>query len=170
MNVIVQEQFFTRNNVMQQKDKLFLYSTNIEDEKTGYVPSRTQAVIRGLPNAIGICTKKRRDVDQSSYFFDNTEDRSLLIELVNQTLENIHQYLKFNQNCKAIVIPMNGFGTGQATKYGAFAIKDGFFIKFINSTFNVKNLQYIYDQCRDSSFQSDAYSADLFDHIKLKKK
>ena len=51
---------WTRKQVSEQQDKVFLFGDNTDDRlNTKYVPRSTQAVIRGLPNAIGIDTKKR---------------------------------------------------------------------------------------------------------------
>ena len=53
--------YWTREQVAHQQDKVFLFGDNTYDRtKTHYIPSMTQAVIRGLPNAIGIDTKKNR--------------------------------------------------------------------------------------------------------------
>lgn len=53
--------YWTREYVASQQDKVFLFGDNTYDRtKSHYVPSMTQAVIRGLPNAIGIDTKKNR--------------------------------------------------------------------------------------------------------------
>ena len=53
--------FWTREEVAKQTDKVFLFGDNTNDRlNTKYIPSSTQAVIRELPNAIGIDTKKDR--------------------------------------------------------------------------------------------------------------
>jgi hypothetical protein len=41
-----------------------LFGDNTEDRLNGYIPTLTQAVIRGLPNAIGIDTKKNRNTEE----------------------------------------------------------------------------------------------------------
>jgi hypothetical protein len=52
---------WTREEVAKQTDKVFLFGDNTNDRLiTNYIPKSTQAVIRGLPNAIGIDTKKDR--------------------------------------------------------------------------------------------------------------
>jgi hypothetical protein len=58
--------FWNREEVAKQTDKLFLFGDNLEDAKTGYIPSSTQAVIRGLPNAIGIPTKRNRGTNEGN--------------------------------------------------------------------------------------------------------
>lgn len=52
---------WTRNDVKLQDDKVFLFGDNTDDRlNTHHIPTSTQAVIRWLPNAIGIDTKKNR--------------------------------------------------------------------------------------------------------------
>lgn len=53
--------YWKREDVEKATDKVFLFVDNTEDRTvTHHVPTSTQAVIRGLPNAIGIDTKKNR--------------------------------------------------------------------------------------------------------------
>lgn len=42
---------FKRSNVEKDVKNAYLFGDNIEDANNGYVPTSTQAVIRGLPNA-----------------------------------------------------------------------------------------------------------------------
>ena len=59
--VEIYQGYWTRKEVEYQTDKVFLFGDNTDDRvNTHYVPTVTQAVIRGLPNAIGIDTKKNR--------------------------------------------------------------------------------------------------------------
>ena len=63
--------YWSRSSVKNQTDKVFLFGDNTEDRtKTFHIPKLTQAVIRGLPNAIGIDTKRNRYTTPSSYFSD----------------------------------------------------------------------------------------------------
>jgi len=53
--------FWTREDVQNQPDTVFLFGDNTHDRLiTKHIPRITQAVIRGLPNTIGIDTKKDR--------------------------------------------------------------------------------------------------------------
>lgn len=57
--------YWTRDLVNKDKDRVYLFGDNTEDRvNTHYIPSTTQAVIRGLPNAIGIDTKKNRSTSE----------------------------------------------------------------------------------------------------------
>ena len=99
--------FWTREQVAKQTDKIFLFGDNTNDRTiTKYIPSTTQAVIRGLPNAIGIDTKKDRGTSDSSYFTDNDFE---------QFKNQVDEAIKTAKNTgKTIVIPADGIGTGKA--------------------------------------------------------
>jgi hypothetical protein len=98
---------WTREEVAKQTDKVFLFGDNTEDRlKTKYIPTSTQAVIRGLPNAIGIDTKKNRGADENSYFTD--ADFEQFKKQVDEAIQ------KAKNSGKIIVIPAGGIGTGKA--------------------------------------------------------
>ena len=99
--------FWTREEVAKQTDKVFLFGDNTNDRTiTKYVPSSTQAVIRGLPNAIGIDTKKDRGTSVNSYLTDNDFD------WFKNHVDTQIQLAK--DSGKIIVIPADGIGTGKA--------------------------------------------------------
>lgn len=98
---------WTREDVAKQSNKVFLFGDNTNDRvNTHYVPTMTQAVIRGLPNAIGIDTKKDRGTSTSSFFTDADFDifKKQVDEAIKQAVDS----------GKIIVIPKNGIGTGKA--------------------------------------------------------
>lgn len=99
--------FWTRDGVAKQEGKVFLFGDNTEDRlNTKHIPYKTQAVIRGLSNSIGIDTKKNRGTDASSYFTDRDFDifKKQVDSAVNRALGS----------GKVIVIPEDGIGTGKA--------------------------------------------------------
>jgi hypothetical protein len=97
--------FWTREEVAKQTDKVFLFGDNTDDRlNTNYIPSSTQAVIRGLPNAIGIDTKNDRDVRPYSYLED--DDFPKFKQQVDEAIQ------KAKDSGKIIVIPSEGIGTG----------------------------------------------------------
>ena len=99
--------FWTREQVAKQTDKVFLFGDNTNDRlNTKYIPSSTQAVIRGLSNAIGIDTKKDRATNNSSYFTD--ADFNIFKQQVDEAIQ------KAKNSGKTIVIPADGIGTGKA--------------------------------------------------------
>lgn len=105
--VEVQSGNWTREDVAKQSNKVFLFGDNTNDRvNTHYVPTMTQAVIRGLPNAIGIDTKKDRGTSTGSFFTDADFDmfKKQVDEAIKQAVDS----------GKIIVIPKNGIGTGKA--------------------------------------------------------
>lgn len=98
---------WTRQDVASQTSKVFLFGDNTNDRvNTHYVPTMTQAVIRGLDNAIGIDTKKNRGTSEDSYFTD--EDFDTFKAQVDEAIQ------KAIDSGKTIVIPEGGIGTGKA--------------------------------------------------------
>jgi hypothetical protein len=99
--------FWTREEVAKHPEKVYLFGDNTKDRtETKYVPSSTQAVIRGLTNAIGIDTKKDRGINPTSYFTDN--DFAWFKQHVDQQIQAA------KATGKTIVIPADGIGTGKA--------------------------------------------------------
>ncbi len=105
--VEVYKGFWTREEVANQPDKIFLFGDNTKDRtETKHVPTSTQAVIRGLPNTIGIDTKKDRETDPKSYLSDDD------FEWFKNHLDN--QIQLAISSGKTVVIPADGIGTGKA--------------------------------------------------------
>lgn len=99
--------FWNRRQVASQEDKVFLFGDNTNDRTvTKHVPSMTQAVIRGLSNAIGIDTKKDRGTSASSYLTDND------LKWFKNHVDTQIQLAK--SSGKTIVMPADGIGTGKA--------------------------------------------------------
>lgn len=99
--------FWNRQQVASQTDKVFLFGDNTNDRTvTKYIPSVTQAVIRGLPNAIGIDTKKDRGTSANSYLTDSD---------FNWFKNHVDTQIQIAKNSgKTIVLPADGIGTGKA--------------------------------------------------------
>lgn len=96
--------FWTREDVQNQPDKVFLFGDNTYDRLiTKHIPRMTQAVIRGLPNAIGIDTKK----DRWNGFLSDNDFNSFKKHVDEQIQKSIN-------SGKIIVIPSDGIGTGKA--------------------------------------------------------
>ena len=90
-----------------KEDTIFLFGDNTYDRTISkYIPSVTQAVIRGLPNAIGIDTKKTRYTDDKAYLSDN--DYNNFVSHVDTQIELAKSF------GKDIAIPSGGIGTGKA--------------------------------------------------------
>lgn len=83
-----------------------MFGENYLQEHTKLYPKSTQAVIRGLPNAIGIPTKNNPGCATDSYLTDDQ-----LEEFKASTLKALRRAVKMK---KTIVIPADGIGTGAA--------------------------------------------------------
>jgi hypothetical protein len=115
-----------RREVANDIERVYLFGDNIKDKASGYIPSTTQAVIRGLPNAIGIPTKKNRGNDDDSYFWDTDEDYELFVAGVDSAIKEAIA------TGKQIVIPNKGIGTGRAITRGAFSKPGNRFSAYLN--------------------------------------
>ncbi|EGC28562.1 hypothetical protein DICPUDRAFT_13427, partial [Dictyostelium purpureum] len=95
---------WTKTNVKSQKDHLYVFGDN--DLKMG---CKGQAIIRYLPNTIGIPTKKKPSKHANSYYTDSE------FELNKTKIDNaIKELFEKSKNYKYIVFPSNGFGSGLA--------------------------------------------------------
>jgi hypothetical protein len=104
---VMEYKLYVREKVKEEKDKIFLFGDNTYDRTiTKHVPTSTQAVIRGLPNALGIDTKKNRYSNRSSYFTDSDYD------WFKKHVDEVIQQAKDSK--KTIVVPADGIGTGKA--------------------------------------------------------
>jgi len=116
---------FSRASVEQDTGRIYLFGDNIEDMFSDFVPRATQAVIRGLPNAIGIPTKKDRLTLQKSFFENNDLDFASFKHYTDAAIDR----------AKALgtefVISAAGIGTGHATLFGAFADPESRFHKYL---------------------------------------
>ena len=110
--VQVQEDYYSRAEIEKANDSstVYIFGDNTDDRiNTKYVPKSTQAVIRGLPNTLGIDTKKNRGTDENAYFSDN--DLARYEKYLNKVFERIDRFIKEG---KTIVLPKDGIGTGKA--------------------------------------------------------
>lgn len=106
MRIFLYHGYWTRQSVASDHNSVYLFGDNVADSLSGYVPSTTQAVIRGLPNAIGIPTKRDRRTSAQSYFTDADLPRFAVMvdDAVKRALDS----------GKDIIIPADGIGTGKA--------------------------------------------------------
>jgi hypothetical protein len=102
---------YVREQVAEDNNNAYLFGDNLNDKyNTKYIPLQTQAVIRGLPNAFGIVTKKDRKTNINSYLTDQNFDE--IKNDIDKTLDEAIDYAK-KHNGK-IIIPSHGIGTGKA--------------------------------------------------------
>lgn len=97
---------FTEEIVKANPNKLFVFGDNMLRYGKG-----GQAIIRDLPNTLGIVTKKSPNNDDAAYFSDADD-----IEEMNEMLQDIRK-LYLISRCNVfthIVFPSKGIGTGRA--------------------------------------------------------
>ena len=108
--IIFTDNLYTRDAVSKDLDNFYLFGDNTDDRlNTHYIPTQTQAVIRGLSNAIGIDTKHNRGWDITSFLSD--ADFDSMQEHYNNQFKLIEDKLKEGHN---VIIPRAGIGTGKA--------------------------------------------------------
>ena len=119
--------FWTREEVSKDTNHVYLFGDNIKDasDTKAFIPKSTQAVIRGLPNAIGIPTKKTRGTGADAYFYDNNVDFEIFKALVDKAID------KAKASKKPIKISAYGIGTGAAEVRGAFRGGIGRFFEYL---------------------------------------
>lgn len=107
---------WTRQDAIDNPDKLFLFGGNtLQDhaQKREAIPSVTQAVIRGLENAIAVNTKWSNGKENSAYFQDSEIiDFAGHLSISESLIEGAIRYDGFT----TIILPSkeNGIGTGTA--------------------------------------------------------
>lgn len=95
---------FDREKVMAHPNSLFLFDDNLERRGRG-----GQAVIRDLPNALGVPTRRAPRRDESAYFTDS--DYNKVARLIYEVFRKAYTHLRLG---KDVVIPLDGLGTGLA--------------------------------------------------------
>jgi hypothetical protein len=98
--ITIHKGFWTRETVKQDADRIYLYGDNEKRFGKG-----GQACIRGLPNAIGIATKKAPTMDWHAFWSDGEYERNCRI--IDEDFAKIPAD-------KDVVISENGLGTGLA--------------------------------------------------------
>jgi hypothetical protein len=92
------------SDVVKNKDKYFVFGDN--DLRTG---RGGQAIIRGLPNVVGIRTKKMPNVTNDSYYTDVEFEENK--RKIHEDISNIKTLLLFGNT---IVLSSGGYGTDRA--------------------------------------------------------
>ena len=103
-SVIKVDEFWDRAGVAADTEYTYLFGDNTNDRlNTQHTPVETQAVIRGLPNAIGIDTRYSREAD-----FADTDDNFARFQ--QHVDEQIQKALDIG---KPIKVSAGGFATGK---------------------------------------------------------
>jgi len=95
--------FYTYEYVKENPDILFVFGDNLlEKGKAG------QAIIRDLPNTLGIPTKRKPCLKYEDCYFSDTDEE---FELLSERLNNLERYVNMGYK---IALPKTGLGTGLA--------------------------------------------------------
>ena len=102
--IIIFDGFWTIDDVKRYPHALFVYGDNNVRKGLG-----GQAIIRNLPNAVGIPTKKYPSNRPDAFYNDSDfENNKMRIDAA------IKLIIELSHNYKYVVLPPNGFGTGLA--------------------------------------------------------
>lgn len=108
MPIIIQSQWYTKEQVMAEQDKVFVFGDNLARKGTG-----GQALAcRGQPNTIGIVTKWDEKRNPGSYMYDTTLEINKSV--IMQDFEKIFAIMRNKDDKRTIVLPADGLGTGLA--------------------------------------------------------
>lgn len=104
MTHIILVKRWARKSVEADKTTLYIFGDN-----DIHVGRGGQAVIRDLPNAMGIPTKKKPSLDESSFYSDQEFklQKQKIRAAVNQAIEAASSF-------RRIALPEDGLGTGLA--------------------------------------------------------
>ena len=101
--------FRSRDYVASQPDKIYIFWDNTADRLVVAPSTKTQAVIRGLPNAYGIDTKHFKGKEDASYLTE--ADLDTFITYFDEEIKNL---LALQASGKTLVFPEAGIGTWAA--------------------------------------------------------
>lgn len=109
MPIIVQQEWYTKEQVQAEREKIFVFGDNLAREGNG---GQAKAC-RGEPNTIGIVTKWDKDRNPGSYMYDSTYEMN--VSQITKDFEKVGEILgDRNRKDQIIVFPADGFGTGLA--------------------------------------------------------
>ena len=100
---VVTEERFTPELVQSRPNDVFVFGDNMVGRG-----QQGQAVIRGLPNAFGIPTKRAPSNASSAFFGQNVEQEKQAIT------DAVDRLVELQSQGKNIVLPADGLGTGRA--------------------------------------------------------
>jgi len=164
---IIYKGYWSRDVVKNDYQSLYLFGENLEhtsgynhievDDNTSYhvlskykqkkYPSSTQAVIRGLNNAMPIYTKKGKSKDE---FFDETEEdfdlfKSKNNKAIGDVIEVFNKgFMSGDKFCTPLYIrvPEDGFASGKARLPLAFAEHLASTLNMLFTSFQGRKLQF----------------------------
>ena len=104
INIIVQEAWYSIEQCRANPRSIYVFGDNLLR-----VGEAGQASIRSCNNAIGIATKKKPSMLESSFFSDKEYDK--LEPFLKKEIDKIVSIM-FSDNLDTLVFPIDGLGTG----------------------------------------------------------
>ena len=104
INVVVQEAWYSIEQCKANPRSIYVFGDNLLR-----VGEAGQASIRSCNNAIGIATKKKPSMLESSFFSDKEYDK--LEPFLKKEIDKIVSIM-FSDNLDTLVFPIDGLGTG----------------------------------------------------------
>ena len=104
INVVVQEEWYSIEQCRANPRSIYIFGDNLLR-----VGEAGQASIRSCNNAIGIATKKKPSMLDSSFFSDKEYDK--LEPFLKKEMDKIVDIM-FSGNVDTLVFPKDGLGTG----------------------------------------------------------
>ena len=104
INIIVQEAWYSIEQCRANPRSIYVFGDNLLR-----VGEAGQASIRSCNNAIGIATKKKPSMLESSFFSDKEYDK--LEPFLKKEIDKIVSIM-FSDNVDTLVFPIDGLGTG----------------------------------------------------------
>lgn len=104
IKVEIQKDWFSVVQATQNPNKLYVFGDNMQRIGRG-----GQAMIRGVPNAMGIATKCSPAMTTNAFFSDKPEQGKVILQDINAIVQVLQdKSLGFD----TLVLPGNGLGTG----------------------------------------------------------
>lgn len=105
MAFIIQKEWYTKEQIQNNRDTLFIFGDNNHRSGTG----GQAKVCRNEPNCIGIVTKNRPDYNPGCYLSDDTYYKN--IETIANDFAPVIKHLIDGGD---VIFPADGIGTGRA--------------------------------------------------------
>ena len=105
--MLIYQKHIRREDLRANKMFAYIFGDNLMRQGRG----GQAAEMRGEPNAFGIATKKRPDMQPSAFFTD--EEFELLLPKILDDIEKVKDLLT-SRAYTALVMPIDGIGTGYA--------------------------------------------------------
>lgn len=105
MPVVIQKEWYTKEQIQEDRNILFLFGDNAERTGRG----GQAKFCRAEPNCVGVITKAKADHNEHSYLTDHY----LMINIMNIT-RDFGRIINHLQKGGTVIFPADGIGTGLA--------------------------------------------------------